>query len=350
MKRSHSVCFFRAGAIPVARLMIPEKRMTFSVFSKIKSKIKIKSKNKIKSKSKKTRWIVTMKLGNALFKGNNNMRIRAGYVVLILIVSMFSGYAGEPVYSWNPDPETSDSAQDLVQVPDGFQRISLKEGSFGAWLRNLPLKTEDNTVYLFDGRKKRNQRAQFAVVDIDVGTRNLQQCADAVMRLRAEYLFSRELYSEIVFKFTSGDPCPFSKWADGFRTRVSGNQVAWSKRARRDTSHETFRKYMNTVFTYAGSYSLEKELRSQPVKAIAPGNVFIFGGFPGHAMLVLDVAVNSHTGEKIFLLLQSYMPAQNMHIVQNPINSKLNPWFSVNFGEKLITPEWTFEADQLRKF
>lgn len=67
-------------------------------------------------------------------------------------------------------------------------------GSFGAWLRTLPLK-KGTTVYLYNGRPKENQDAQFAVVDISVGQEDLQQCADAVMRLHAQsYMPAQDIH------------------------------------------------------------------------------------------------------------------------------------------------------------
>src|SRR5690349_4140272 len=69
-----------------------------------------------------------------------------------------------------------------IPVPEGYYRPSLKPGEFGYWLRDIRLKN-DNAVYLFNGSLKANQSAQFAVLDISVGEKNLQQCADAVMRL-----------------------------------------------------------------------------------------------------------------------------------------------------------------------
>jgi hypothetical protein len=47
-------------------------------------------------------------------------------------------------------------------------------GSFGQWPENISLK-KDKTVYLFDGSMKYNQAAQFAVLDISAGKRDLQQ-------------------------------------------------------------------------------------------------------------------------------------------------------------------------------
>ena len=85
-----------------------------------------------------------------------------------------------------------------IPTPIGFERKKDSATSFSLWLQNLPLK-KDKTVFLFNGTPKTNQAAQYAVLDIPVGTQDLQQCADAVMRLRASYLFDRGQYDSIVF-------------------------------------------------------------------------------------------------------------------------------------------------------
>jgi len=51
-----------------------------------------------------------------------------------------------------------------------------------------------------------------------------------------------------------------------------------------------------------------------PYSTIEPGDVMIRAGSPGHAMLVVDVAEDER-GRRIYLLAQSYMPAQDIHIV-----------------------------------
>lgn len=79
------------------------------------------------------------------------------------------------------------------------------------------------------------------------------------------------------------------------------------------------------------------------------GDVFIKGGFPGHAMIVVDIAVNNK-GQKIFMPAQSYMPAQDIHIVKNPMNENLGPWYELPAGDKIITPEWVFSNSCLRKW
>jgi hypothetical protein len=136
------------------------------------------------------------------------------------------------------------------------------------------------------GHAKRNQSAQFAVLDISVGNKDLQQCADAVMRLRAEYLFAQKRYTDIAFMDYNGK---WYHWLGG-------------------SNRPAFDNYLQTVFGWCGSASLEKQLK--PVtdfKNMKAGDVLVTGGFPGHAMTVVDVAEN-HEGNKIYMLVQSYQP------------------------------------------
>ncbi len=236
-----------------------------------------------------------------------------------------------------------------IALPAGFMRISTDTSSFGFWLRHLPLKQDANTVMLFNSREKRNQNAHYAIVDIDVGSRDLQQCADAVMRFYAEYTFSRCLYENIHFNFTSGDRADFMRWASGYRPDVRRNQVTWRKTADPDTSYASFRAFLNMVFIYAGSYSLSQEMQRVPPTDLRIGDVFIQGGFPGHAVIVVDMA-RAPNGERAFLLAQSYMPAQDIHILKNPQDPGLSPWYLINAGERLITPEWTFSWNDVKRF
>ena len=110
-------------------------------------------------------------------------------------------------------------------------------------------------------------------------------------------------------------------------------------------------KYLEMVFSYAGTASLEKEMTSVALNEMKIGDVFIKGGFPGHAVIVVDMAVHKTSGEKLFLLAQSYMPAQELQILKNPNNKKLNPWYWVSeISNSLQTPEWTFDKSTLKRF
>lgn len=265
---------------------------------------------------------------------------------------------GEVGYRWLPDDmsgrgigtSTGRNIANAIPVPAGFERIPVPGDSFGAWLRHLPLKPPGTFVLLYNGTRKGNQDAHHAVLDIDTGARDLQQCADAVIRLRAEYLYAASRLAEIHFKFTSGDVASFTRWADGFRPLVAKDRVRWIKRAQADSSYTSFRRFLGVVFSYAGTLSLSRELVARPIKGIEIGDLFIRGGSPGHAAIVVDLAVDKATGRKVFLLAQSYMPAQDIHILKNPVDPKLSPWYPVDFGEILETPEWIFKKGELMRF
>ena len=234
-------------------------------------------------------------------------------------------------------------------APEGFVPTKTQEGSFGYYLQNLPLKPEGAPVYLYNKTEKRNQ-VHAAVVDLEIGDKDLQQCADAILRLRGEYLFHAGKEEQLAFHFTNGFLAEFSKWADGNRIKVQGNHTEWVKKAGPDTSYASFRRYMDLVFTYAGTRSLEKELKPvNDVNNIQIGDVFIQGGSPGHAVIVVNTAQNAK-GEKLFLLAQSYMPAQDIHILQNSDHPDSSPWYSAEFGTELRTPEWTFRETDLKRF
>lgn len=254
------------------------------------------------------------------------------------------------IYTWNTGYSLKNKLVNRISVPDSYKRQELPKKSFAEWLRNIPLKKGNPDVMLYDGKKKGNQSAQFAVIDIDVGKRDLQQCADAVMRLRAEYLFSSFQKEKIAFNFTSGDKCSYSNWEKGIRPIFSENKVSFSKTSHVDASYKNFKKYLQIIFSYCGTYSLEKELHKvSNINDIQAGDVFITGGFPGHAIIVMDVAINITTKKKIFLLAQSYMPAQDIHILKNN-NESFSPWYSIDFKETLFTPKWNFSKSNLKMF
>jgi len=238
-----------------------------------------------------------------------------------------------------------------IPPPAGFERVDTSVGSFAAYLRALPLK-DDNVLLLHTGRPKPDQTNHFAIIKMDVGNRDLQQCADAVMRLRAEWLWSLKKYKEIKFNFTSGDTFKWLDYAKGIRPKVAGNKVTWKKGGKRSSSRAAFRHYLDVIFMYASTRSLDKELT--PVdnpEDLRAGDVFIQLNKPyGHAVIVLDTAKDPESGELVFLLAQSYMPAQEIHVLKNHVDSEKSPWFSAWFGATLVTPEWTFNAKDLKRF
>lgn len=235
-----------------------------------------------------------------------------------------------------------------IPVPYGFSRV--EADGFGGYLRSLPLKAEGTKVRLYDGSLKAYQGGVYRIVDMEIGKSDLQQCADAVIRLRAEYLWKEKRYSEIHFNFTNGWRADYSTWAEGYRVSVSGNKTSWYKATEPDYSYSSFRKYLDVVFTYAGTASLSKELSKVNLSEISIGDVFIQGGFPGHAMIVVDMAEDS-SGRKAILVAQSYMPAQEIHIVKNLRTPSSSPWYVIEGSTRQFSfPEWSFGDGDLKRF
>ena len=259
-----------------------------------------------------------------------------------------------PVYG-QPKPSTfivpTGQALDVrIVAPPEYHRVTVNASSFGYYLRKLKLKPDGSLVHYYNGKVKENNGVYVAVVDMPIGNRDLQQCADVIMHVRAEYLFNEHQENRIHFTLTNGFRADYYKWADGYRISFSGNKTRWVKKAPIDHSFHTFCEYMDVIYTYCGTLSLSKELKDVEYKDIQPGDVLIKGGSPGHAELVLDVAQNKE-GKKIYLLAQSYMPAQEMQVLANPENAALSPWYEMDDKHTdIITPEWTFTIGQLMRF
>jgi len=218
--------------------------------------------------------------------------------------------------------------------PPGYVRTVIDTSSFGYYLRHLSLKTFGTLVRYYNGQAKNTKNVYISVIDMDIGNRDLQQCADAIMRLRSEFLYARQRYQDIHFNFVSdGRPRYYEEYNEG------------------DHSYEKFRKYLDYVFSYANTRSLNQELIGlDSMEEMNIGNVFIQTGNPyGHAVIVVDMAENPVSGEKVYMLAQSYMPAQDIQILVNRKNSLYSPWYLLD-ENPIETPEWRFNTNELKRF
>jgi len=232
--------------------------------------------------------------------------------------------------------EAADSLDSTIsrrfRAPQGYSSILSDSNSFGSYLSRLKLKPIGTKVKYYNRTTKPNYNVYCAVVDMDIDPQDLQQCADAVMRLRGEYLYQHKRYDEIKFNFLSdGKPRYFVDYAKG------------------DLSYTKFRKYMKYVFAYANTRSLHAELTPRDIKDMQIGDVFIQKGNPyGHAVIVVNMAQDKE-GNKLYMLAQSYMPAQETQILINPTDPSLSPWYRLKEGD-IQTPEWLFNSGDLRSF
>ena len=235
-------------------------------------------------------------------------------------------------------------------TPPGFKRTAAGNDSYTAYLRLLPLKPNAAPVHYYNGAVKENNGIYAAVIDFDIGNKDLLQCADAAMRLRAEYLFAMGRQYAIHFNLTNGFRVDYSKWAEGYRVALGGNKASWIKKAALDTSYTNFRACLDFVFNYAGSLSLSKELKPVSWESLQPGDMLVIGGSPGHVETVMDVTENAK-GDKAFLLSQSYMPAQDIQILQNPEEPDISPWYRLKEAPYIIvTPQYNFSTTNLMRW
>lgn len=229
------------------------------------------------------------------------------------------------------------TVRETYPPPLGAQRI---EGdAFGRWLGTLPLAPVDEPVRTWSGQVV-PQDAR--VIDLPLVPGDLQQCADTILRLRAEWL--REQGLTVSFFATSGDAIPWARWMQGERPRAEGRGLVWSTGGSRGDSPASWERYLAAVFTWAGTRSLAA-YETVPTDQPRPGDVIVQGGSPGHAVLVLDAA-RRPDGEQLILIGEGFMPAQSAHVQHGPVED----WWVWDPEEGLDLPYWPLPASALRRF
>lgn len=210
-------------------------------------------------------------------------------------------------------------------VPEGYQRTAYPEDSFGSFMRNYALKPDGSPVLLWTKEPKGNQWDHAAVFDMFVEDQlDVQQCADSVMRIYAEYFRATGQYDRIRFHFVSGFLCDYASYMQGKRVKIDGSRVTWVQSGTAEDSDRVFNDYMRIVSAYSSTLSMEGESAPADIKDLQIGDVFLYGGSPGHVAMVADVCEKD--GRKAFLLAQGYMPAQEFHIIKNPRHAD-DPWY-----------------------
>jgi hypothetical protein len=240
----------------------------------------------------------------------------------------------------------------MHRPPHGFSRPEVGDRSFAAWLRGLPVRLDRRTVHSHRGLPLPSWSA--AVVALDLGEGDLQQCADSILRLHAEYLWAADRETEAEYHFTSGDPSSWSSWVRGERFRVHGSRVERVSGAPRSDDHRSFRRWLQHLFRYAGTLSLASDSRTvDPTEELEPGDFFVLPGSPGHAVMILDVAADAD-GTQVALIGQGFTPAQDFHVLRSGDATALNGvWFPLphNPNDSLEVPTWApFPRTSARRF
>jgi hypothetical protein len=217
--------------------------------------------------------------------------------------------------------------------------------SWPYFLQHLP--AEHKPIVDYKGNLIENQEKHFAVLNFDIGNADLQQCADALMRIRAEYLFSKKKYSEIGFHFNYGIFYSWTDYLKGIRPILKDRKmILGQSAAASEVSHSSLRKYLDMVYAYANTVSLCRELKY--TNRLETGTVIIYPGNPGHCCMIIDEALVDNR-DTVYKLAEGYMPAQSIYILSNPYEPDLNPWYHLGKGD-INTASCSFRSYYLRKF
>jgi len=236
-------------------------------------------------------------------------------------------------------PKPVDTLEARFPTPPGYHRVNNAPGSFGEWLRGLPLAAPGTPVVSNSGDTVFSGDDEYvaAVVAIDVGPGDLQQSSDAIVRLHAEWLWGSDRPDAISYRSASKLDMPFSRWAHGQRLIPSGPNVFWVvKNKPKDPTYDDFRQYIDAVMLWTNNVSLATRTThvTEP-KDLTPGDFFLQSRGKGHAVLVLDLA-EKPSGERVALLGQALQsPAQSFHVMRL---GRATAWFSMRPPTPVLTP------------
>ena len=254
----------------------------------------------------------------------NKTRLITAILIVLLVPLALLGLASLVSNPWN--------ARRLGDIPTpiGFHRPDAEEGSYSAFLRDIPLKKRGASVKLYTGGNANFQSLSAGVIDWPLLS-NDEQCADVTMRIRAEYLWLTGRYKEISFTGVDGKKYPY----------------------RGSDTREKFEAYMKKVYGICNTSSVYKETQPRELKDVQPGDVLVYPsrkkGRYGHAVLVADV-VRSKSGKIAILCVEGNTPARDAHVLRNP-NLLRNPWFILNGDEDVLHLSFfTFFRQELRHY
>mgnify|MGYP000875311046 CR=1 FL=1 len=275
------------------------------------------------------------------------------FTINFLLLFSFQGIFSQVIETTEPliIDESKSTIITRFTPPKGYFWEKNPTGSFSEFMVNFPLHPKNFPVRDFNEVPITRQYNHVAILKIDVGDKDLQQCADAWIRLYSEYLWAQKRFDEIGFEFTSGQFFSWNDYKKGLRTQEIKNRVRFIKTGKHDDSYENFRKYLNIIFRYAGTISLDREsfllTQNSQIKA---GDFLMKPGSPGHSVIIVGVAKN-YAGKKLYLLAESFMPAQDIHILVNREKPQLSPWYELDVNSpKTVTAKYIFKPTSIKRY
>jgi Domain of unknown function (4846) len=255
-------------------------------------------------------------------------------------------------YPWKRQRAGYESLATRFPAPAGFARVHVKAGSYADWLRHLPMRVAGTVVRDYAGRRLAGATAAaVAVMDLDVGRRDLQQCMDTLMRLRGEYWWWKKKAGRTRFRYAGGKYFGWAQYARGIRPKRQGRRIVYKTGYRAGYGRKHFRRYLTFMFMMTGTVHNTREPRVK-FADLAAGSFFVHPppspGSLGHAVTILDVAKGA-TGQIRILIGEGYTPAQDFHVLRAPGGGA---WYKASASSPVQTPQWPvpFKWTQLRRF
>ena len=215
-----------------------------------------------------------------------------------------------------------------IPVPTGFTAVECPPESYRHWITRRPLK---NGLEILDctGRKvPPGAYSVYAVLDLPLlFSGDLEQCADYAMRLWAEYHKDRNKLDKLYLFDYNGRRQQFS------------------------TSRLSYRKFLHRAFANSNSYSLKQGCAKVDTGGIVPGDMVVQNerGGVGHVSVVLNACRDS-SGQKLYLIGFSYMPAQEFHIEKALEGYGTAGWFTLDGYFRYLKDYMDLGTPVLRRF
>ena len=157
--------------------------------------------------------------------------------------------------------------------PKDFTRVTTEPGSFAHWLRALPLAGTGTNVADENGKATVATTAGYAaaVVAIDM---HAEESADALLRLHAEWLFSKGNLEGISYVSNSGKPLTFSRWRAGERIVLKKQNWEWLPTAKPATTvdYNSLRNFLDAAFQWVDPRALAIQGKATDAFDVEPGD------------------------------------------------------------------------------
>jgi len=252
-------------------------------------------------------------------------------------------------YPWIKSKNIQQTIETRFPPPTGYERVKAPPGSFGDWLRGLPLLPDSTPVKEYRGRimVQANDTTLAAVVNYDIFNKKLEQCMDIIIRLRAEYLRFKNK-KEISFFLPVKFLLNWADWARGYRPVFQGINISLVQQEIPDSSRAAYEKYLREIFYYSGTQTAYFNYSKIEPGDVQIGDFIVKKGKKGHTILIIDLVVNSQ-GEKMALIGHGDTPACQFYVLNY---RKGQPWFPLNVRVKRLPMPFKKKMywDGLRRF